>query len=273
MKLFIPADNVYLVFGVAGVRCPAVAKKEGAAGGFKGPDGKVRPSRPGEPCGPEALAYMRETVLQQEVEIEAEDMDRNGVVLGPMWTGKGAARRNVGAELLRGGLASTVGPVLERGTREGEELLAAEAEARAAKRGLWAFVAEPTVAEEGEEGEEDEGGPTNAAAGSGELRPRLGAGGAGAGASASAPRAVELVGILSGQHFAYVLESERSNVDAVRGHMSQLLAEHGKRHAGLPSEPRKGMLVAALCNGERWLRAKIEGRHKAVPGEPAPSAS
>lgn len=107
------------MFGCAGVRCPAVGKPGGADKG----------GRESEPMGPEALQWMRENVQQQEVEIEAEDVDKYGVILGPLYHGKGGARRNIGAELLRKGYGRGVWPVIER-VRGSEDLVAAEEEAR-----------------------------------------------------------------------------------------------------------------------------------------------
>ena len=84
-----------------------------------------------------------------------------------------------------------------------------------------------------------------------------------------------MVGISSAQSFAYVLEAERTKVDAVRGYLDALFAQHGPRHA-LTAELKKGVIVAALHDaggGPRWLRAKIEGRHKPEPTEAAPPAA
>lgn len=38
--------------------------------------------RAAEPLGDESLRYARLSLLQHEVEVEAEDMDKNGTVLG-----------------------------------------------------------------------------------------------------------------------------------------------------------------------------------------------
>ena len=66
-----------------------------------------------------------------------------------MYIGKGGARQNLGAELLRRGLAFGIYPVVER-VKDSAELIAAEAEAKEAKRGAWEFYVEPVVAEEEE---------------------------------------------------------------------------------------------------------------------------
>jgi staphylococcal nuclease domain-containing protein 1 len=265
VKVFIPSDNVYIVFGIAGVRCPQVSKRDAGVG----PDSKPRPGRPAEPFGNEALAFMRENVLQQEVEIEAEDCDRNGVILGPMYIGKGATRRNIGTELIRLGLGSVVYQVVEKGAKDGEELVAAEKEAKEKKKGLWQFFVDLPPEDEDESTFLSSSVSSNAAA------------------SVSAPVSsssstigksvpIEMVGLSSGTIFAFVLETDRAMIDAVRGHMDALFREHGIRHAPLLGEPKKGDMIAALYddgNGARWLRAKISGKHKVLPDEaPIPAS-
>jgi staphylococcal nuclease domain-containing protein 1 len=109
VKVFIPSENITAMFAIAGVRCPGVARPAG-----KGPDGKPRPGRAAEPFGAESASFLRETLMQQEVEIQVDEHDKNGAYLGTLWVGKGGARRNVGAELLRRGLGYTIYPVIER---------------------------------------------------------------------------------------------------------------------------------------------------------------
>ena len=67
-------------------------------------------------------------------------------------------------------------------------------------------------------------------------------------ASPASSRAVpiEMVGIASGQAFAYALESERPKIDAVRGYLDAMLEAHGTRHAALMGDLKKGAVVAAL---------------------------
>ena len=270
-KVFIPSDNVYIVFGIAGVRCPQVAKRDAGLG----PDSKPRPGRPAEPFGNEALAFMRENVLQQEVEIEAEDCDRNGVVLGPMYIGKGASRRNIGTELVRFGLGSVVHQVVERGAKDGEELVFAEKEAREKKKGLWQFYVEPPP-------EEDEEFSSSLSSSSSSSSAAAVSSNAAASSLSTTTTStvkstpIEMVGLSSGTNFAFVLETDRAMIDAVRGHMEALFREHGVRHAPLQSEPKRGDVIAAIHddgNGPRWLRAKVSGKHKVLPDEPPVPAS
>jgi len=62
----------------------------------------------GDPKGPAAYAFLRSLVSQQEVELEAVEADKHGALIGPLWVGRGASRRDVGEQLLAEGLASTL---------------------------------------------------------------------------------------------------------------------------------------------------------------------
>ncbi len=255
VKLFVPQESTYVMFGVAGVRCPATAKAAGAAG----------PARGAEPMGPEALQWMREACMQLEVEVEAEEVDKNGTVLGPLYIGKGGARRNVGAELLRKGLGKGVWPVIER-VRDSAELIAAEEEARTAKRGLWAFEPE----------EEPEDGTTATGPRKGDAfsalnldkgdEPRTIA----PSAAVSPPIACTLADITDGRCFTLQAEADRECIDGVNAALDALYKEHGTQHGPL-HDVRKGKVVAALFdegNGTRqWYRGRVEGKHRPVPGD------
>ena len=93
----------------------------------------------GEPYADEALAFTREAVLQREVEVEVETVDRAGTFLGTLrWTPSGAAgaaspQQNLGVALLKAGLAKLHPSFDPDRVPGGRELAAAEASARAAQ--------------------------------------------------------------------------------------------------------------------------------------------
>ncbi|KAK6928617.1 Tudor domain [Dillenia turbinata] len=78
-KLFIPKETCSIAFSFSGVRCP-------------GRD---------EPYSEEAIALMRRKILQRDVEIEVETVDRTGTFLGSLWESK----TNMSTVLLEAGLA------------------------------------------------------------------------------------------------------------------------------------------------------------------------
>ncbi|XP_049367867.1 ribonuclease TUDOR 1 isoform X3 [Solanum verrucosum] len=78
-KLFIPKETCSIAFSISGVRCP-------------GRD---------EPYSEEAIALMRRKIMQRDVEIEVETVDRTGTFIGTLWE----SRSNVAVTLLEAGLA------------------------------------------------------------------------------------------------------------------------------------------------------------------------
>ncbi|GFZ17287.1 TUDOR-SN protein 1 [Actinidia rufa] len=78
-KLFVPKETCSIAFSFSGVRCP-------------GRD---------EPFSDEAIALMRRKIMQRDVEIEVETVDRTGTFLGSMWESK----TNMAVTLLEAGLA------------------------------------------------------------------------------------------------------------------------------------------------------------------------
>ncbi|OMO52308.1 hypothetical protein COLO4_37280 [Corchorus olitorius] len=78
-KLWIEKETCSIAFSFSGVRCP-------------GRD---------EPYSDEAIALMRRKIMQRNVEIEVETVDRTGTFLGSLWEGKA----NVAVTLLEAGLA------------------------------------------------------------------------------------------------------------------------------------------------------------------------
>ncbi|KAJ3678211.1 hypothetical protein LUZ60_002014 [Juncus effusus] len=78
-KLLIPKETCSIAFSLSGVRCPGR----------------------NEPYSEEAIALMRRKILQRDVEIEVETVDRTGTFLGSIWESKS----NVAISLLEAGLA------------------------------------------------------------------------------------------------------------------------------------------------------------------------
>jgi staphylococcal nuclease domain-containing protein 1 len=134
LKLYAPHQNCLMSFVLAGVRTPST----------KPVDGKV------DPLGAKALQFTRSRVLQRDVRIEVETLDRGDNFVGSLFIGG----QNLGIDLLKAGLAKLYGPSAER-SKYSEELFAAEKEAKDAKLGVWEnFVEEVKEVTEGDEGDE-----------------------------------------------------------------------------------------------------------------------
>ncbi|XP_014509090.1 ribonuclease TUDOR 1 [Vigna radiata var. radiata] len=78
-KLLIPKETCSIAFAFSGVRCPGR----------------------NEPYSDEAIALMRRKIMQRDVEIEVETVDRTGTFLGSLWE----SRTNMAITLLEAGFA------------------------------------------------------------------------------------------------------------------------------------------------------------------------
>ena len=125
MKLLMDRDGAAILFSLAGVRCPR-APEAGAA---------------------EALAFQRLHLTHRTVDVEVDSIEpRSGVFLGALHVpapgaASSAPRVSLSLLLVEAGLAYVVSSVDAR--PDARQLRAAEAAARAAKKGLWETFVEP----------------------------------------------------------------------------------------------------------------------------------
>nr|CAL38976.1 TUDOR protein with multiple SNc domains [Picea abies] len=110
-KLLIPKATCAIAFSFSGVRCP-------------GRD---------EPYADEAIAFMRRKILQRDVEVEIETVDRTGTYLGSLWESK----TNMAAVLLEAGLAKLHPFFSTEKTVDGHLLIQAEENARKQRLKVW----------------------------------------------------------------------------------------------------------------------------------------
>ncbi|MQL91403.1 hypothetical protein Taro_024010, partial [Colocasia esculenta] len=110
-KLLIPKETCSIAFSFSGVRCP-------------GRD---------EPFSDEAIALMRRKILQRDVEIEVETVDRTGTFLGSLWE----SRTNMAATLLEAGLAKLQMSFGSDRIPDAHLLMQAEQSAKKQKLKIW----------------------------------------------------------------------------------------------------------------------------------------
>ncbi|KAG7313603.1 hypothetical protein JYU34_000758, partial [Plutella xylostella] len=92
MRLYIPKESVLVTFLLAGINCPRGARPAiGAA-----------PAQKAEPYGEEALQFTKEKILQHDVKVTIEEMDKAGNFIGWLWIEKD----NLSVSLVEHGLAS-----------------------------------------------------------------------------------------------------------------------------------------------------------------------
>ncbi|XP_078433452.1 TUDOR-SN protein 1 [Wolffia australiana] len=110
-KLYIPKETCSIAFALSGVRCPG---RE-------------------EPYSEEAIALMRRRILQRDVEIEVETVDRGGTFLGSLWE----SRTNAAIGLLEAGLAKFQPSFGADKIPESHLLIQAEQSAKQQKLKIW----------------------------------------------------------------------------------------------------------------------------------------
>lgn len=130
LRLTLPKHAASISFALSGVQCPGVARADGTGG---------------QEFGPEALAYARAHVLQREVNIEVETVDRGGSFLGSLFLNG----TSLGVQLLEQGFA-WCSPSVDR-SPYCQQLQAAEQKAKSAKLRVWANYDEEAEARKLEE--------------------------------------------------------------------------------------------------------------------------
>jgi len=183
--------------------------------------------------------YSRLNLMQREVSIEIEDMDKGGTALGAMFAvvGDDKTATNVGVGLLSKGFAKIMGYSAERSPYRTQLEAAAQA-AQGAKRGLWQFEQPPSEQAAGTEEIDD-----------------------------AAQVAVTVSEVVDGSSFYVLCDSDKAGLQLVTDKMAAFSAKVGTDPVPAPAEgeeakiwqPRKGGLCAALY-GEPpvWYRAEVQ---------------
>ncbi|EPS63110.1 hypothetical protein M569_11676, partial [Genlisea aurea] len=110
-KIDIPKATCSIALSLSGVRCPGR----------------------NEPYSDEAIAFMRRKIMQRDVEIEVETVDRTGTFLGTLWE----SRTNVAIPLLEAGLAKLQSSFGLDRIPDAHLLAQAEQSAKAKKLKIW----------------------------------------------------------------------------------------------------------------------------------------
>ncbi|XP_006146927.1 staphylococcal nuclease domain-containing protein 1 [Tupaia chinensis] len=129
LKLYLPKETCLITFLLAGIECPR---------GARNLPGLVQE---GEPFSEEAMLFTKELVLQREVEVEVESMDKAGNFIG--WLHMDGANLSV---LLVEHALSKVHFTAERSSYY-KSLLSAEETAKQKKEKVWAHYEEQPVEE------------------------------------------------------------------------------------------------------------------------------
>jgi staphylococcal nuclease domain-containing protein 1 len=253
-KVTAPKENVSMVFSVSGVRAPMAPGRGEApvplptAGGAAAGSGATsapptggKVSAKAEVFGAEARQFALDNLMQREVLVSVDTLDRNGGALGHLWVGKGASTSLWACELLNLGFAKVIPAAADR-SEHAEQLFAAEEAAKAGRKGVW-WAHDPAA----------EAKAAAAAAVQGE-----------AAATGTTFVGVTVCDVSSGSTFSAHAESDADKLVAVESALAAMKTAHGGQGAPLPSGLKKGSMVAALFDegdGPIWFRARIEDSH------------
>jgi len=128
IRLYIPRETCLVTFLLSGISCPRGSRP---APGGKGEE------IPGEPYGTEAHMFTKEMIMQREVEVEVEAMDKGGNFIGYLYV-DGV---NLSVALVEEGL-STVHFTAERSSHY-NTFLGAQERAKTVKKNYWSTFVEP----------------------------------------------------------------------------------------------------------------------------------
>jgi len=136
-RLYIPRETCVITFLLSGVSCPR---------GDRTMPGGVFTE--GEPFGNEATAFIKEQIMQKEVEIEVETMDKGGNFIG--WCFEGI--NNMSVQLVEEGFASSF--MADR-SNYGSQIQIAEDSAKRRRLRRWANYSEEEANKESSKVEEE----------------------------------------------------------------------------------------------------------------------
>jgi len=138
-RLYIPRENCVITFLLSGIQCPRGERNL--------PGGTMVPA---EPFGNEAHAFVKDMIMQREVEIVVESIDKGGNFIG--WCFEGTT--NISLSLVDEGFASAF--IMGDRSAYGTQILAAEEAAKKKKLKRWANYVEEEIKEDENEGESAE---------------------------------------------------------------------------------------------------------------------
>ncbi|GLI65134.1 hypothetical protein VaNZ11_008590 [Volvox africanus] len=163
LRVHIPKEGVTIVFAPSGIKTPS--RPQPAANG--------KPAVQGEPFAEEAFAFTREVMMQRDVELTVDTMDRGGTFLGTVvlvpqqqQQGGGAASRlfNLALALLGKGLARLQPNVDPSRLPDGSEMVRLQQAAKEQRLKIWESWTPEMDRDEGSGDEGDDSRPSTASA-------------------------------------------------------------------------------------------------------------
>lgn len=235
VRVYVPSESCILQLSLGQVRSPLLARS--SAG---------QPARAAEPFSDESRQFTRLQLVQRQVEIVCDDIDKNGVVLGRLYTTIDHQRTSFAVTLLDAGLAKIDKFAIERFSDEGiSALQEAQAAAKSCKQGIWSLPStEDDDADVSKEGEKLDAGTSSS------TKSRWGLGGL---------VSVHVSEIVDGSTF-YVNESD--SLATLTSISEEIAAFVGSSAVGIsPEFAKPGVLVAGIepdGDSKAWNRVRID---------------
>ncbi|EFJ43941.1 hypothetical protein VOLCADRAFT_95870 [Volvox carteri f. nagariensis] len=294
LRVHIPKEGVTIVFAPSGIKTPS--RPQPAANG--------KPAVQGEPFAEEAFSYTREVMMQRDVEVTVETMDRGGTFLGSVvlvpqqqQQGGGAAASarpfNLALALLSKGFARLQPNVDPSRLPDGGEMVRLQQAAKEQRLKIWENWTPEMDREEGVYGDEegyDTGATPTAANGAGASNGHgastaaatgsfAAAAAAGGGTSTSAAAAAPAAGLRTGGRAQEVLSVTVTEVvDATEFFVQvageprvawlaeQLSAASLNDSPPIPPELKTGQLCLAQFSLDQcWYRGYVERVNRSEP--------
>ena len=226
--ILIPRDNAKITLVLSGIRAPKSARNA---------------NEKSEPFGQEAHDFANRRVLQRDVEIDVEDLDKVGGFIGTLYIN----RENFAKLLLEEGLASVHAYSAEK-SGNANELFAAEKKSKEERKGLW-HSWDPTT-EEGAD-ETNLNGNENATAGAAEN------------GDSDVHRKLDYRDVI----ITHIDESGRLKLQQIgkgTASLAELMSAFRNFHLNksnaqpLPAAPKAGDMVAAQFSADgEWYRGRV----------------
>ncbi|KAG2491495.1 hypothetical protein HYH03_010073 [Edaphochlamys debaryana] len=279
LRVHIPKEGVTIVFAPSGVKTPSRPQ----------PAGNGKPAVQGEPFADDAIAFTREVMMQRDVEVVVETMDRGGTFLGTVHLAPSAGAPptsngrpfNLALALLAKGLARLQPNVDPSRLPEGSEMVRLQQAAKEAHLKIWESWTPDMDRVEGGDDDDYEAGANGAAAGAsgngaaapaGSFAAAAGGGAstsaaAAGGAAARPARALEVLtvtvtDVADASEFFVQIEGE----PRVAWLTEQLAASSLGDMPPIPPELKTGQLCLAQYSlDNNWYRAHVERVNRSEP--------
>jgi staphylococcal nuclease domain-containing protein 1 len=233
LKVWLPKHKVICSYSLAGIRCPNPNPPSNAAEAKSNPEvaRKVELAQ----IGSKAAEFIRDMVVQRDIDLEIEGVDRGDNYIGSALYGN----NNLALSLLEHGYAETIPYSAER-SKYKDALFAAEKRAKTGKKGIWLNYVEPPKEEavDTKEPEEKEF------------------------AENESQISVTVTEIVDGATFFVHVQGNKA-LSFIEENMKKLSEQYGNSPAKTDAdkyEPQRGEVCAALFSDGQWYRVKSEGR-------------